>query len=411
MRKSQTERIFSLLMRGFLFVFVLSLGLITILSLGETKGLALADLSHASVESLTTAAPDGSLYALLAGTSHPEGVYRSDDDGQSWQRVSGELDLDLKVLAVDPLDTTVLYGGAAGGPLDSTNSLWRSEDSGETWHEFLLSLPANPAGQIPPVTALAMAKDHPEVLYVGTDGQGVYRYDLGMDRPGYTLLGDIALHNAYVTDVIIGANEQIYAVTNGGLFVTQNDSWQALKSVPEVPVSLAIAPTDPQTLYAGGPSSGVYRSIDAGQTWVKVGGDWWGVPGTALRGTALTVAERDANHVVAATAYQVGRELVGGRIYETHDAGQTWVKVADANGVVEQLVIDDGAIYAVSEKGMVRYGADEGDTAPVISTTNLRSLTTPSPTQIIILVLTIVLAGLILVGGTRWWSNRNNLTS
>jgi hypothetical protein len=150
--------------------------------------------------------------------------------------------------------------------------------------------------------------------------------------------------------------------------------------------------------------------MDAGQTWVKVGGDWWDVPGAALRGSALTVDEQNADHVVAATAYQVGSKLVGGQIYETHDAGQTWVKVADANGVVQELVIDDGAIYAVADNGMVRYGP-ASDTVPGISPTDLRSLRSPSISQALILILTLVLAGLVLLGGTRWWSHRNSKLS
>jgi photosystem II stability/assembly factor-like uncharacterized protein len=398
------------MMRGFLFVSVLIIGLVATLLLGETKGLALADLSHASVASLTTGSDQASLYAVLDGNSQPAGVYRSDDEGQSWQRVNADPGLALNVLTVNPEDTSVLYGGAAGGPMESTHSLWRSEDGGENWQEFPLNLPANPAGQIPAVTALTMAKEQPEVLYVGTDGQGVYRYELGTDKPGYSLVGDVALHDAHVYEVISGINQQVYAVTNSGLFVTQNDTWQALTSVPEIPVSLAIASGDPQTLYAGGPSSGIYRSMDAGQTWVKVGGDWWDVPGAALRGSALTVDEQNADHVVAATAYQVGSKLVGGQIYETHDAGQTWVKVADANGVVQELVIDDGAIYAVADNGMVRYGP-ASDTVPVISPTDLRSLRSPSISQALILILTLVLAGLVLLGGTRWWSHRNSRLS
>jgi photosystem II stability/assembly factor-like uncharacterized protein len=120
------------------------------------------------------------LYATLADDSQA-GIYRSNDNGRTWQLVSSGPGVTLNALTVHPANQKVLYAGAAGGPVD----LWRSDDGGQTWRKFFLSLPGNVDGLIPAVTALAVDPYQPEALFIGTDGQGVYRFDVGSDGFGY----------------------------------------------------------------------------------------------------------------------------------------------------------------------------------------------------------------------------------
>lgn len=354
MVRKQIKQILNSLVGNGVFTFMFGLATIAALVTNETTGLSLTDLSQASVRSMTTTAGGASLYVVLNGGPQPDGIYRSHDNGLSWQYLSDEPGLGFNILVAHPTDTTTLYGGSVGGAAVTTNSLWRSEDGGQSWQEFRLDLPADPNGQLPAVTALAVDPHKPKSFYVGTDGRGVYRFDLSVSGYGYTLIGDLSLYDAHINSLAIGVDSQLYALTNEGLFTTGGDTWQKIESIPEIPISLAIAPTDRQIIYAAGPSSGVYHSTDAGQTWERIGGEWWMIPGTALRGTALAVDAKDANHVAVATAYQVGSEMVGGSIYETRNAGHSWVKVADVNGVVNQLVVNRDTIYAIAPN-LVRY--------------------------------------------------------
>jgi hypothetical protein len=192
----------------------------------------------------------------------------------------------------------------------------------------------------------------------------------------------------------------VYALTNKGLFVTDGEAWQKLP-LPELAASLAVAPDNPQTLYAGCVSTGAYRTTDGGQTWEPINNGLEMVPGAALRVTALAVDEEYPNHVVAATAYGIGRQLVPWGIFESWNAGHSWTKLAEADAVVMQLTINKGIISAVKANGLARY-REPIRPGPGIPFPNLRSLANPSGTQVLVLILTVGLAGLALVGRTEW---------
>ena len=400
--KTKKVRILNLIARIGLFTLILILGTMATLMMGGTEGLALADLSSASVRAVATATHGDVLYAALIGGPQPAGIYRSDDNGRTWQLVSSG-PVAVKALAVHSVNDAVIYAGTAGGPAATTDNLWRSDDGGQTWRRFVLSLPANPDGLLPPVNALATDPNQPGVLYVGTDGHGVYRIEDDEGRDSYKLVGGLSLYAAHVNSVVVGPDSRVYALTGHGLFVTDGSAWQKL-SLPELVASLAVAPDDPQTLYAGCVSTGAYRTTDGGQTWEPINNGLEMTPGAALRVTALAVDEQDSDHVVAATAYGVGEfavQLVPWGIYESHDAGHSWVKLAEADAVVMQLTINKGVISAVKANGLARY-REPIRPAPAIALPSLHSLANPSGIQVLVLILTVGLAGLALVGRTEW---------
>jgi photosystem II stability/assembly factor-like uncharacterized protein len=398
----------NLIVRIVLFTLILGAGTMAALVTGEKPGLALADLSGASVQAVATSTQGDVLYASLVGGPQPTGVYRSDDNGRTWQIISSGPGVAVNALAVHPGDDVVLYAGTAGGPAATTHSLWQSVNGGQTWRSFTLGLPTDPYGMVPGVTALAVDPNQPGVLYVGTDGQGVYRFDEA--SRGYELIGGISLYNAHVNSLVISLDGRVYALTGDGLFVTGGQTWQKLESLPELAVSLAVAPGDPQVLYAGGASTGAFRAADGGQTWERISNGLDIIPGTALRVTALAVDEGDSNHVVLATAYGVGSRLARGGIYESTDAGLNWAKLAEADGVVMNLTFNQGVVYAATAKGLARYG-EPTSSASIVSLPDLRLLTNPSGVQMLILVLTIALAGLALVGREEWVPGRGQATA
>jgi photosystem II stability/assembly factor-like uncharacterized protein len=349
------RRIFNLIARIGLLTLILILGTMVMPLMDESEGLAPVDLSSASVRAMAISTHGNVLYAGLTGGPQPSGIYRSGDNGRTWHLVSSGPGAAINTLAVHTVSEAVIYAGTAGGPAATTDSLWRSDDGGLTWRRFAMILPAKPDGELPAVNALAVDPNQPGVLYVGTDGHGVYRVSDDDGYNSYKLIGGISLYYAHVNSVVVGPDSRLYALADEGLFATDGDVWRKLP-LSELAVSLAVAPDDPQTLYVGCVSTGAYRTTDGGQTWEPINDGMEMVPGAALRVTALAVDAQDPNHVVAATAYGVGGQLVPWRIYESRDAGHSWTKLAEANEMVMQITITQGVVSAATANGLARYG-------------------------------------------------------
>ena len=379
---------------------IILLGIVGAAVAGETRGVALADLPDDPVRAVT-AAQDDVVYASLANDIWPAGLYRSQDNGRTWEAVAPELNVPISALAVSPADPGRLYAGTGGGSLFKTSSLWSSEDGGLTWRRLVAPLPASPAGNLPAVTALVFNPAQPDLLYIGTDGHGVYRYDLAGN--GYELLNGVALREARVRDVVMGPADQVYALTDQGLFVTEKDGWRELQELPEAAVTLAVAPNEPQRLYLGTASSGAYRSDDGGRTWDWIGEGFGLTPGAALRVAALAVDPADADRVVAATTRQVAGKLAPGGVYESQDAGRHWTRLDGPDLIVTELVMRDGLSYAATENGLVRYGQPAG------SPLSLAGARVPNGIQLLILALAVGLAALVLLNWEKWLSERAGL--
>src|SRR5262249_15267816 len=104
---------------------------------------------------------------------------------------------------------------------------------------------------------------------------------------------------------------------------------------------IAMDPKDANTLYAsmwqfrrkpwsfssGGPGSGMYKSVDGGDTWKKMTN---GLPVTDLGRCAISVSPADSKRVYAMV------EAKASAIYRSDDKGETWVKMSTASGVISR---------------------------------------------------------------------------
>jgi hypothetical protein len=228
---------------------------------------------------------------------------------------------------------------------------------------------------------------------------------------GYELIGGLALADSHVRDLVAPGDGQLYALTNSGLFVTSGDTWRKLENVPELPVSLAVAPRNLRLLYIGGSSSGAYRSFDGGQTWESISAGLGLVPGASLRVTAVAVDENNASHLTIATAYGLGSQLAPGSVYESFDAGSSWVKIRDLDRLVNRLTLNEQTVHVATSSGLERYGAPVEPTvsAQPKSLPPVHNLAKPSGTQLLVLALTVGLAGLMLVGRLEWLLRRKRV--
>lgn len=73
------------------------------------------------------------LYAVVAANEASGGFYRSDDGGESWKKINGDIRLwdrgdDFAELKVDPKNEDVVY--------DANVVVWKTSDAGKTWSGF-----------------------------------------------------------------------------------------------------------------------------------------------------------------------------------------------------------------------------------------------------------------------------------
>jgi photosystem II stability/assembly factor-like uncharacterized protein len=243
-----------------------------------------------------------------AGTS-PQGLFRSEDGGATWNSVDGFNEhpqrkawcggdqdgtpdgAKMHSILVDPRDPAHMYVGMSGG------GVFESTDAGSDWRPLnkgvradFLPEPTPEFGHDP--HCVRFAGDNPDRLYQ-QNHCGIYR----LDRPGDTW-------------VDIG----------GGM----------PKSVGAIGFPLATHPADPDTLWvfpmdgtdvwprvSPGGRPGAYRSRDAGRTWrrqdegLPSSQAWW-----TVKRQAMTTDRREPAGVYVGTT--------SGEVWGSRDEGRTW---------------------------------------------------------------------------------------
>jgi len=177
--------------------------------------------SYAPLDSSLVASPrDPNVLYLARAHDRPE-IYRSDDGGQTWRRLSDvpggpAPSGGVNDLAVDPRDDDHVYAATWGA------GVYETEDAGVTWHAASLGLPASGAGA--DVTAIIVDPERAGVVYAAVAGAGVYRTldGGGWWEPYNTGMGvDLAVNR-------LGASparpERLWAATSDGVWTRLSPS-------------------------------------------------------------------------------------------------------------------------------------------------------------------------------------------
>lgn len=256
-------------------------------------------------------------------------------------------------LAVVESDPRVFYVGTA------TGGVWKTENAGIGFEMVF--------DHEPSIGDVTVAPSNPNVVWVGTGepqnrqsspwGSGVYRsLDAGRSWTHVGLedtrhIARIQVHPtdpdvAYVAAVghLWGDNAErgVYRTDDGG------ETWEKVLFVDERTgaIDLAMDPGDPRTLFAamyqrqrkawgfngGGPGSGIYRTLDGGETWEEMTD---GLPEGDKGRIGLDIYRRDGNLVCAiveADPRVPGQGFGGGPpeeerengVYCSTDRGASW---------------------------------------------------------------------------------------
>jgi photosystem II stability/assembly factor-like uncharacterized protein len=276
---------------------------------------------------------------IFAGTTpkstddHPPAVYRSTDNADNWTQLGNGL---MWAGVVD------FAFGARGSIFAASGAgVYRFSDDYETWMQINVGL-----GNRTDFTALVIDKGGN--IYAGTIGGGVFR---SMDT-GETW-GQInrGLRNTYVETIAFNSSGHVFAGTErAGVFRSTDNgfTWaEASSGLAELDIA-ALAVNSMGHIFAGVSCGGLFRSTDNGDTWLRVAGD--------LIYCVSALATNPRGHIFAA-----GLE----RILRSIDDGNTWMKLTlgmPGSTYVRSLATGPrGEVFAVADRGILR-STDNGDT-------------------------------------------------
>ena len=240
------------------------------------------------------------------------GVWKTDNMGISWRNISdGHFKTGtVGAIAVAPSDPNVVYVGMGehavrGVMTHSGDGVYRSTDAGKSWTKVGLDETRH-------IARIVVHPKNPDILWVAAQG---------------TLYAP-------------SAERGIFKSTNGGA------TWKKVLHVDQRTgaAELSIDATNPRILYAamwehgrlpwkvisGGPGSGLYKSTDAGDTWVKM------TDGLPAKMGKMAIAVSPANAEKVYALIESESEGTERGLYVSVNAGRSWSKVTSDPRLVQR---------------------------------------------------------------------------
>ncbi len=269
-----------------------------------------------------------------------------------WRNI-GPANMMGRISALDALDTdwrVVLVGSASGGVFKSLNA-------GQTWTPIFDDYGSGSIGDV------AFYQGDPQIIWVGTGeannrnssgwGDGIYKSTDGgktftrMGLEDTFQIARIATHPSDPDIVYVAAIGSLWGYSGSrGLYRTLDggETWVKLTNgLPDDGKSgcteIKMHPTDPDVLYAamyhrlrkpwtfysGGANSGIFKSNDGGESWKRL---TQGLPEGELGRIGIDIYRSDPQTVVASVEASdklpADMSVPGPGVYRSDDGGETW---------------------------------------------------------------------------------------
>lgn len=284
------------------------------------------------------------------------GNFLSTDGGQTWVLSSEGYTGDLvnQVVTVPHYPETVWVASRSG--------VFRSDQAGENWIGMVYPPPGMPAKFNEIVTLAVDPQDPDHILAVPGDYAGVM---ISTDGGQSWQMGDqfSPLQLAFSP----GDPAIVYAAAQTGLFVSRDGgvTWSAVEREPvngQPLTVLSVHPTDSRTVYVSGPTLGILKTADGGQTWQTLTN---GLPAAPALSLAIDPGHPDT---LFAGLRSAGEGIGGAGLYRSTDGGQTWSRLSAGlppEATFLSIAVDpaDGqTVYAADNFSGVYVSNDGGTT-------------------------------------------------
>ena len=308
---------------------------------------------------------------IIFDTSHPATIYvagwsldnqdegdvfRSDDSGRTWRALKGVHGKSARALAMAPSDPKVLAVGALDG-------VFRSVDGGEIWERI------SPEGheEIKNIESLAFDPRDPSIIYAGTWHLPWKTADGGANW--HSISHGIAFDSDIFSIIVDPRNPStVYASACSGMYKSLNKAelFHRILGLPHSAIRTRVLKQDPQRsaiVYAG-TTGGLWKSVNGGDTWKLVTDD-------SVVVNDVMVDPTQPNHVLVATDrggvlvsndgfvhYQASNRgfahrVVGGVVVDKKDPNRIFVGVVNDKQFGGLFVSNDtGATWKQSNLGM-----------------------------------------------------------
>jgi photosystem II stability/assembly factor-like uncharacterized protein len=242
------------------------------------------------------------------------GVWESQDYGSSWKNISDKYFKtgNIGAMAIAPSDPKIIYVGTGDSAPRNTvltgEGMYKSTDGGKTWKYIGL-------GKTHIISWILVDPHHPDVVYVAALGH------------------------------LFGRNPQrgVFKSTDGG------KTWKKILYVNDDTgaISMAMDPSNPDVLYAamwqmsrkhwtfssGGPGSGLYKTTDGGIHWTNIS-HRPGLPSGIFGKVGVAVAPSDPNVLYA--LIQANYKGQAGGLFRSDDAGRNWKLINNSMDITQR---------------------------------------------------------------------------
>ena len=268
---------------------------------------------------------DNLLY-VGANLDKGKGLFRSNDEGDSWTRITAK-EMRHTVKALDAFGST-LYASTFGG------GVFRSNDKGDSW----IRVNKGMTDQL--VTTLVAVDD--ETVFAGTRDVGIFRTKDGGNSWMEANTG--LIRNSIVDLEVLG--DRIYAFTDNRLFYSANggETWERIENSPK------------SSIFKFSGISALNGKLYAGATRFDsnnfVGGIFLLDEQTNALVELKTAKKMYANcmHIVGTTFY-VGTQRQG--VFLWNEGWDSWLNLGLEGQFVTEISISDANIYARADRGEI----------------------------------------------------------